>query len=264
MILQTTKLRAELIVASDLHIQSRDDQRLKLLLQALADVEGPSTLVLNGDVFDFFYGGAEFFHEHYQGLFQALHDLSRAAVRVLFVEGNHEFHTQLKGWPGIEVITAQDLMLVLEGGQKLAITHGDLLLDDWKYRAFRTVLKSKLVKAIVDLIPKRWLNWYAVRYASLSRKADRYRQLDHARVLQASETWLAMHEADHGIIGHFHFPYAEPRAQGRGLLLSVASWDQPNLLLFRDGQFWRVWLAAGGGPYRWEPVRSMLGPANNA
>src|SRR4051812_31574635 len=57
---------AELVVASDIHLRSLDDARGKLLL-ATIDRLAPTvrTLVLNGDVFDFCYGGGRYFRAKY-------------------------------------------------------------------------------------------------------------------------------------------------------------------------------------------------------
>ena len=70
--------------------------------------------------------------------------------------------------------------------------------------------------------------------------------------------WMEDSECDHGIIGHFHVPYAEKHPRTSQLMMSVASWDQPNLLVFQDDAFQRILLEEPGLPFVRQPASSIF------
>src|SRR3954469_15449501 len=92
-------LEAPLVVASDVHLRTLDDRRGELLVDALGRLgHGVECLVLNGDVFDFCFGGSRYFRRKFAALGAILEAISRRGTRVVFVEGNHEFHLGEIGW----------------------------------------------------------------------------------------------------------------------------------------------------------------------
>ena len=90
---------------------------------------------------------------------------------------------------------------------------------------------------------KNVLKYLLPRGAHISRSADEYRTINHDAILTAVYTWLESGKQDYGLFGHFHVPYAEPRRDGlKGGVFSVDCWDKPNLLVFKEGRFERLWL----------------------
>lgn len=251
-------LDAALVVASDIHLKHLGDERGKLLLDVLARLGRVEYLVLNGDIFDFCLGDSSYFRNKFRALGVALERVAERGTKVLFVEGNHEFHMPAIGWQGVEFVTDRDRVLVLGGGERIKLSHGDLIKDDFWYRAFRGLVKSGAARALARLVPGSWLDAYSLKHASVSRAQDKYRKLDHAGILGAFNRWLADGSHDHGVIGHFHVPYAEKRETHDGLMLSVDSWDLPNLLVYKDARFQRVFLRAPGAPFVLEPAESIF------
>lgn len=254
----TQTLQGELVLASDLHVREPEEHRARLLVDLIDRIDGATAyFVLNGDVFDFYFGAGAYFRRKYAAIGAALERLSARGTRVLFIEGNHEFHMHEAGWQQVEIVTTRDLVLPLPSGTRVKITHGDLLSDDPLYRMFRALIKSQAVRAGAKLLPGAWLDAYAMRHASISRSRDKYRTLDHQKILANFSQWLVTAPtADHGIIGHFHVPYAEPHPHG-GLMVSVASWDQPSVLVFRDRRFWRAHLNEVGAAFQLTTARPL-------
>ncbi len=251
-------LDAALVVASDIHLKHLGDARGRLLLDVLARLGRVEYLVLNGDIFDFCLGDSSYFQNKFRALGQALSDASRRGVKVLFLEGNHEFHMTAVGWPGVEFVTERDRVVTLSTGENIKISHGDLITDDFWYRAFRGLVKSPVARYGARLVPGSWLDAYSLKHAGFSRAQDKYRKLDHARILASFNRWLADGAYDHGIIGHFHVPYAEKRETHDGLMLSVDSWDQPNLLVYKNTRFERVFLREPRAPFVFDPAESIF------
>ncbi len=235
---------AELVVVSDVHLRQPDDQRSKILLGLISQLRKPTEyFVLNGDIFDFCFGDSAYFRKKFQALGIALADAVNRGVKVIFIEGNHEFHMEELGWDHIEIINTHSRPILLKSGIKIQIGHGDLITDDKAYRAFRGLVKSGFARAIAKCLPGSWLDGYALKHASVSRSQDKYRKLDHQRILSGFERFLNAGSYDHGIIGHYHVPYAEKRTIADGMMLSVDSWDLPNALTFESGNFYRLFFS---------------------
>jgi len=252
-------LRAELVVVSDVHLRTIDDARSLLLRDALRRLDpAVEHLVLNGDIFDFCSGDAPYYRAKFAPLGEELATIAARGTRVTFVEGNHEIGMRQVGWPGVEVVDERDLVVALKSGTRIKVCHGDLIIDDPWYRAFRGLIKSRVGTAIARTVPGSWIDAYAMKHASISRSQDKYRTLDHGRILAAFDRWLAEGACEHGIIGHFHVPYAEPRPGGGGCMMSVESWDRPNFLLFGDGVFARTYPKEKGAPFVVSPAESVF------
>lgn len=249
----------ELVVVSDIHIREPSDDRAKLFLELIAEckVKSVKNLILNGDIFDFFYGRGSYFKQKYQVIFSALTALS-PTTNVIFVEGNHEF--------GLERLDIQGIAIRdgLGGSLQLSRTlvvfcHGDLMIPDWKYNVFRGFVRSGLANGIASIIPQKWLDGFTTWLAKTSRKKDKYRTLNHERIQLYAEQFLKKHldthsdiHSDNGgiytmqmpttlVFGHFHYPY-DIQLQSHKIL-SVQSWDQPSILVIDQNRHDRQFLS---------------------
>ncbi len=256
---QSELLAAQLVVVSDIHLRSADDERSTLLIDTLSrltrDVE---YVILNGDIFDFCFGKSQYFRRKFAKIGQALTEVAHQGTRVVLVEGNHEFQMSAMGWEKVEIITTKDYSLTLSTGETFLITHGDLIKDDPLYRLFRTLIKSRAAATLAQLLPGPLLDAYALSHAKISRAQDPYRILNHAEIIKSMEAWLDSSDCTHGIMGHFHTPYAEPRQQKPGYLLSVECWDKPNALTFSNGKFGRIMLTGINQPFTAELTQPFL------
>lgn len=238
-------LDAEVVIASDIHLTNMESPRGQLLMKLLDCVSNRlEFLVLNGDIFDFCFGKKTYFQKKFARLGESLSQLASRGVQVVFVEGNHEFSLPDLGWKGIEFVGELSKTIQTKSGNKIAITHGDLLLDDPRYQRFRRFIKSKKIIDLAGKLPGRWLDVYALKHAKISRSQDEYRHLDHVKIVEAAFKWLSLTEASTGVFGHFHNPYSEMIAtQGSELrVFCVESWDKPNILVMKGGKFFRAYL----------------------
>ncbi len=239
------QLDAEVIVASDIHLLNLESPRGQMFLTLLENLSNPvEYLVLNGDIFDFCFGKSIFFQRKFAKLGTALSRLVANGVEVVFVEGNHEFSMAQVGWEGVQFVEGVTKIIQTKSGLKLALTHGDLLLNDPKYRLFRNFLKSKKTINLAAKIPGPWLDSYALKHAKVSRSRDVYRRVDHKKVVDAAFKWVESTGAQMGIFGHFHIPYAEAMVMNGAdyRVFCVESWERPNLLVIKQGRPLRTYL----------------------
>ena len=243
----------KLVLCSDVHIRTMSDTRALLLLDGLSRLERPSVewLVLNGDILDFCFGASRFFSAKFSPLGDMLSAIAADGVRVVFVQGNHEFSMNKLDWPGVQFVKSSGLSVRLSTGVTLAICHGDLLCAPWHYHLYQALTRSWLFNATAQLVPPAPLDRLALFLSKKSRASSNSKRLDHAKILDAAQRWLLASAADYGVFGHFHVPYcypAQPQAGPR--LVSVDSWDVPNFLTFDGDRFKRVHLQGVGQPFR--------------
>jgi UDP-2,3-diacylglucosamine hydrolase len=233
--------KPELVVASDIHIQSPADERAKLLIQLLKEVKrvNAEALVLNGDIFDFFFGWGNYFKEKYADIFLSLEDLAAAGTKVVFIEGNHEFGLDKMAPNGVEYSDGFGKVITTSSKTTILIAHGDLMKHDPYYFTFRAIVRSWLFSSLAFVFPQKVLDQLTSSFAKISRKKDAYRTLKHEQILLCAQDTLNQHSSDHMIFGHFHHPYDHVTKNG-GRILSVDSWDYPSCLVFSSGQFLRV------------------------
>jgi UDP-2,3-diacylglucosamine hydrolase len=232
-----------LVVASDVHVRTETDERYLLLCQLveLAAEKKTKTLVLNGDIFDFFFGWGSYFQNKYSRLLHGLDKLAASGALVWFVEGNHEFGMDsVQKKFRFDVVPSHGRVWMSPQGKKFLIAHGDLLQKDFKYELFRALIRSWLVSFVAFCVPQWLLDQFTLWFATTSRKKDKYRVLRHELIGSCAKQQLVAAGGDVIIFGHFHHPYDEDLGDGKRML-SVSSWDEPScLVVTEDGSISRI------------------------
>ena len=233
----------DLIVVSDVHIRDPQDSQAKKLIALLdaAIATPPKAFVLNGDIFDFFFGWSSFFRHKYAEIFLRLERLAEKGTIVWYVEGNHEFCMEKMPRSRVQYMDGFGGVLRFDQGIGVLVAHGDLMRYDPWYFTFRRIIRSHLLSSIAIALPQRLLDTLTAWFAKTSRKKDKYRSLNHDSILQSARQFLTSSNAQHLIFGHFHYPYDEKSSNG-GNILSVESWLRPNALALKNGKFERIFL----------------------
>lgn len=249
-------------VISDAHLGVADRDAERLLLAFLRDIRRDAkTLVINGDLFDFWFEWKRVIPRAGYRVLAALADLADDGVRIVWIAGNHDC------WGGEVLRTDVGVDYVLGtwrgeiAGWVTRIDHGDGLRDqeDRKYRALRRVLRNGLaIKAF------RWLHPdFAARIALGSSHASRtYRAKDGGSGLRK----VAMRDLEQEpalqllIFGHSHVPEVERAASG-GVYANAGTWlgDSTFLRIAEDAVELRRFRISLTGPssdlLRREPPR---------
>ena len=225
-------LESPCYVISDLHLGFAKPEVERDALRFIRQLPGSAkSLVINGDLFEFWFEWRTVIPRSSFRVLAALADLRDAGVPVLMVAGNHDC------WGGDVLRTDVGLdyhVGAWEGsvaGWRCRIDHGDGLRprEDRRYRMLRRVLRNPLaIRAF------RWLHPdLGTRLATHSSHASRsYGAKDQGRGLAriASETLAARGDIDLLIFGHSHVP-ALLRAPSGGVYANAGSWlDAPTFL----------------------------------
>ena len=237
------------IVIGDAHLGVATPESERALLAFLRTVPAKArSLVIMGDLFDFWFAWRHVMPRTGFRVLAAIADIRDAGVEVLWIGGNHDC------WGGEALMAATGATYTLEpwrdhiGAWPTLLVHGDGLRakEDAPYRRLRTVLRHPL--AIRSF---RWLHPdLATRIALASSDTSRHRRAgDEGRGLLAIAT--AELSAPGGprlvIHGHSHVPTLQ-RA-GHGWYANAGAWylDQ-QFLRIDDAAITRAaWTGSGDG-----------------
>jgi UDP-2,3-diacylglucosamine hydrolase len=225
-------------VLSDAHLGPAPAEAERSLLELLARARTEArSVVLNGDLFDFWFEWRSVMPRTGFRVLAALADLRDAGVEVLWIAGNHDC------WGG-EILT-RDVGVTYHvgpwrgeiGGWKALVEHGDGLRDkeDAPYRRLRTVLRNPLaIRAF------RWLHPdLATRIAGATSHTSRnMRPGDGGEGMRrvALERLRAEPALELYVFGHTHASVIGRTDRG-GVFANPGAWmDEPVFLRVTPGR----------------------------
>ena len=225
-------LPAPCFVLGDAHVGAAPadvEETLLALLERARHEAG--SVVLNGDVFDFYF---EWTHSVTRPSIRVLAAIARvvaAGVPVLYIAGNHDC------WGG-EVLSRDVGVTYVLGswrgalaGWQTLIEHGDGLRGkaDAPYRVLKAFVRHPIITTAFSWLPPNLAVWLATRSSTTSRNA---RPKDGGRALyEVAQGRLASDPGlDLYVFGHTHARVVE-RAAGGGVLANPGAWlDEPSYL----------------------------------
>ena len=228
------------IFIADAHLRDPDDHNYKMLLRFLEELQGTADVVcILGDLFDFRIGLPRMAFTEQEPLLEALARLSRGGTRLIYLEGNHDFHlgTGFAERIGAE-LHAGPLMLDLQG-KRLLLCHGDLINPaDWRYRLLYAALHNRLIPLIGKLLPAMLVQ--GVRKCLQQNSRSRYSQdlarWDYRAIIRSYADKVRLQGCDAMVLGHFHLPLIEQ--DEHFTLLALGDWiTQLSYGELRDGVF---------------------------
>ena len=229
-------LNAPCYIVSDAHLGVASPEIERSFVSFLRGLAGEaSSLIINGDLFDFWFEWKTVIPRHSFRALAALAELKDAGVDILWVAGNHDC------WGG-EILREDVGVTYVVGpwegaiaGWRVRIEHGDGLRDreDRGYRMIRPIMRHPLaIKAFRMLHPDT-----ASRLAQGSSNASRtYRARDEGRGLRAyaEQQLAAAKDLDLLVYGHSHVAALE-RMEAGGIFGNAGSWlDAPTFLKVTD------------------------------
>jgi UDP-2,3-diacylglucosamine hydrolase len=227
-------------LVSDLHLESSRQPRALCFLAWLQSLvfeakKGElATLVLLGDIFDFWIGAHEHFLDEYRDIVLAIRELQKNGVEVHYFEGNHDLHLK-DFWQdriGVQVHTSGELLEL--AGWRVWCEHGDLINpNDKGYLFLRSVLRSTLFDAFQAALPSRAVQWLGERASRLSRNhtnEKRERSIPEELVREMIRTFAEKKSEkvffDYIITGHVHVNDEFKKDLGKRSFVSInlGSW----------------------------------------
>jgi UDP-2,3-diacylglucosamine hydrolase len=257
-------------VASDLHLGAAPRERVADF-HAWLDYAEPRTrhLVLNGDLFDFWFEYRSVIPRGATRTLGRLAALVDGGMRVDFVGGNHDWWggSYLSDEIGLHV--HRDPVRMTLGGHRTLVAHGDGLgRGDLGYRALRLLLRSRPTRFAF-----RWL--HPDLGAQVARRVSRTelrlgppgpRTLARSAELErwARDTLLEDDDLDAVVLGHTHLPRRVEVAPGR-LYLNAGDWLQHcTWVEMHEGEAPRLMTWDGGRVRKFRAGSPPRGDAGNS
>jgi UDP-2,3-diacylglucosamine hydrolase len=224
-------LPAPAYVISDAHLgfATRDVERT--LLAFLRHLRGRAgSLVINGDLFEFWFEWRSVMPRVGFRVLAALADLRESGLPIVMVAGNHDC------WGGDILRDDVGMDFRLDpwegslGGWRARVEHGDGLRgkEDRGYRALRRVLRNPLAIGAFRLIHPDWGSALANRSSHTSRT---YQARDGGAGLRAAADARLSKDANLELLIHGHSHVSELRRLPGGVYANPGPWlDAPTFL----------------------------------
>lgn len=216
------------IFLADAHLTSPAEPNYRALLQFLESLEGSAgELFIMGDLLDFWVGFPSHPFRQYDPLLDALDSLRRSGCRLVYFEGNHDFHLGpvFRERLGVEVRTGPALESVQ--GRRLYLCHGDQLnRADHGYRLLRLVLRNRLTETLVRHFPPLLALRIKERLQRDSRAGYRGKSArwDYRRIIRDRARSAQKMGCQGMVTGHFHLAFLERVEGAQFTLLSLGDW----------------------------------------
>lgn len=224
---------------ADAHLCKPSDPNYRAMLAFLEEQRGKTELlILLGDIFEFWIGKATVIDD-YIPLVEALERMSQQGTKLVYVEGNHDFHLGPVFTQRLQCQVLPDGGSIDLDGKKIFLAHGDLANpDDSGYRHLRKFLRSGLIRTLLRIVPNSLTMAIANRGSYESRKSsgERRSRWPAREILKPyAETILAAgHQAI--VTGHYHQPFHEKL--GDGELIALGDWiTQYSYAVYEDHAF---------------------------
>jgi UDP-2,3-diacylglucosamine hydrolase len=211
-----------------------DTERAFLQWTAAAATQAKS-VVINGDLFEFWYEWRHVIPRAGFRAIAALASLTEAGVPVLFVGGNHDC------WGGTALTEQTGATYHLGpwrgriGAWETLIEHGDGLreVEDAPYRRLRRVLRHPWSKRAFRLLHPDWGTALAT-YSSHTSRTTRARDGGEGLRQVGLRTLRANTALDLVVYGHSHVPALE-RVETGGIYANPGAWlSEPTFLIIDD------------------------------
>lgn len=209
------------LIVSDTHLGAVPESTERAFRRFLEqEASGASGLLINGDLFDFWFEYRTVIPRAHYRVLATLTSLVEAGVPVWFVGGNHDawvgsFLEQDVGITLLGGLTTMDL-----AGRRTLVAHGDGVGEgDTGYRILKAIIRNPATVGAFRILHPDWGAWIADRVSSTEHKADPDDRSGANRALPI-RTWarqqlLADPALDLVVAGHSHVPEIEEVAPGR-------------------------------------------------
>jgi UDP-2,3-diacylglucosamine hydrolase len=208
-------------VVSDIHLGSVPASTERAFRRFLSHVAvNASELLINGDLFDFWFEYRTVVHAQHYRVLAALTDLAEAGVRLRFVGGNHDAWggAFLRDRVGMEIIADRSEIEI--GGKRALVVHGDGLgRGDLGYKALKRLIRSRASIAAFRLLHPDLGSRIATFVSTTESKHGTPEKANSSRAAElvawARSELEASSHLDLILAGHTHTPVVEEVQPGR-------------------------------------------------
>lgn len=232
---------------SDAHLGSGADspQRERELVEFLDSIKDHAdTLVLLGDIFDFWFTYRHVVPRGYSRIIGKLAELSDRGVKLHYCIGNHDMWVFDFFTSEMNAVMHNEPCFLDFDGRRFLIGHGDGMGNqDSNYLLLKRIFRSKVNQRLFSTIHP-WIGfsiasrWSESSRKKHSRKYQHYMGDDKEGIVQYCRKRLETEPFDFCVFGHRHTPITRTITVGSrsAQYVNVGEWiDHRNYAVYRDG-----------------------------
>ncbi len=243
---KNSKRKVELAVISDVHLGTYGSKADELL-HYLKSIQ-PSTLILNGDIIDFWQFNKKYFPKSHMKIIKYITSLLSNGVEVYYITGNHD--ETLRKFAGFELGSLKIVnKVILTLGQKQAwFFHGDVFDVTMKHSKWLAKLGAIGYDTLIHL--NNFTNWIAIKLGrekysfSKSIKGMVKEAVSFINSFEETAAEIALNKGyDYVVCGHIHEPkirHFEKEERGCTYLNSGDWVESLTALEYQKGT-WRIY-----------------------
>ncbi len=227
---------------SDIHLMLKSSQDEHVKIQKLFQFfeflsKSGGTLIIGGDLFDFYYEYPHLIPKQYFEVYTQLYQLQKSGIEIHYLLGNHDYWTIDFLSDKLNMIIHEDDMDFEINGKKIHLTHGDGLLS-WErsYRTVKSILRHKffiwLFRWLHPTIGYRFAAWVASRSRHFEHSAEHNEKV--RKELIRVVTPAIENGIDYFLTGHYH-QHTEEKI-GKGKLIILGEWIKTFSYAVFDGK----------------------------
>ena len=225
------------VFVGDAHLQGRKDPNQSNFCDFLDNLKDIDHLFIMGDLFEYWVGYNRFIHHHYKPVIDGLIGLAHRGVKIIYMEGNHDFSLEPFFAATIGADVYPDTADIRYDGKRLLLSHGDVIDEKRSYVFLRAFLRSRPFRIFHRLVPPM-VGWkIAIESARRSRAA-----MERGVVLERTLRQYAREKIGEGfdlvVMGHTHLAalfHEEVNGQS-GTYANSGDWiTDHSYLVYRDG-----------------------------
>ncbi|MFO7830768.1 MAG: UDP-2,3-diacylglucosamine diphosphatase [Desulfuromonadaceae bacterium] len=227
------------IFIADAHLKNPSDDNYIQLLKFLKQNRGEiRTLILLGDIFEFWIG---YRYCVYSAHIPLLHELSahkQEGTKIVMVEGNHDFNVGPFFSETLEARIIPDGACITLGETRIWVEHGDLITPNRSYLWLRKLFRSRVVRILSRIIHPDLVWKFAAHLGNWSKKKrvnqDKVRPNGYSKTstctsVPREKIIAAAHQrfemgCDALVCGHFHNNWQQLRLKPQ--IIVVGEWGK--------------------------------------
>ncbi len=225
----------KIVFIADAHLKGLDDPYQKTLVKFIERLDGVDTLVILGDLFDFWAGDNRVAYRNYLPLLESLVALRKKGVKIIYLEGNHDFSMGSFFVDKLGASVHPDSFDLDVNGKRVYLSHGDTAAMTLGYRLWRGFLRSPVFR-VIALLATPAVVWKSALY--LSRRSRNYGK--GSLPIDSALREFARKKINDGfsavVMAHSHV--AGIHREGKGYYANPGPWaDKMHYLVYDDGGF---------------------------
>ncbi|MGB9735011.1 MAG: UDP-2,3-diacylglucosamine diphosphatase [bacterium] len=232
------------IFLSDAHLKGRTDKNQDRIVNFLKAVkkEHPDIIFFLGDIFDYWISPGGFVDPVYIPLLNIMRELDEQNIKMYYNVGNHDFmvkRTFESLFKNLNIVG--DSIDITLDNTRCFITHGDMIdYTDKRYRLLRSILRSRVMNVMADILPVSITKRIALSLSRHSRESWTVKRTMPDYVIKEFVKNKAEQGFDVVVSAHFHVPEMRKYlfSNKEVLYINTGNWfNAYSYLLFKDSRF---------------------------